>query len=89
MDSERALEDYTRNSGMIFVGPASGTGADGSQGASLSGEKLREVQKELSQAEADRMNKEAQYDLAQNSPPETLPILGWGQSSARARRQIG
>ena len=84
IDSERALEDYTRTSGMIFVGPASGTGSDGSQGASLSGEKLREVQTELSQAEADRMNKEAQYDLAQSSPPETLPFLA-GDNLLRAQ----
>ncbi len=85
VNSERALEDYTRSSGMIFVGAPSGSASTDSPGSSLSGEKLREVQTELSQAEADRMNKEAQYQLARNSPPESLPFLA-GDNVLRAQQ---
>ena len=46
-----------------------------STGETLSGEKLRQVQEELSRAEADRIGKESKYTLAKDSPPETLPFL--------------
>ncbi|HTF71439.1 MAG TPA: polysaccharide biosynthesis tyrosine autokinase, partial [Edaphobacter sp.] len=75
VDSERALEKYARTSGMVFIAAPGGAGEVGTAGASLSGEKLREVQNELSQAEADRMSKESQYELSEKTPVDSLPFL--------------
>jgi capsular exopolysaccharide synthesis family protein len=72
--SEQALEDYTRRTGLLYLNGNSGNSTD-SASASLSTEKLRQVQEELSRAEADRISKESQYMLAKTASLETLPFL--------------
>jgi succinoglycan biosynthesis transport protein ExoP len=85
VNSEEALENYTRRAGLLYLSAASSANGVDSTGASLSSEKLRQVQEELSRAEAERMSKESQYTLAKNSPPETL-VFGSGDAAIRAQQ---
>lgn len=73
--SEEALENYTRRAGLLYLNSSSDPNGVDAAGASLSSEKLRQVQEELSRAEGDRMSKESQFRLAIGAPPETLPFL--------------
>jgi succinoglycan biosynthesis transport protein ExoP len=75
VNSERALEDYTRQTGLLYLNGSAGINGVDATSASLSTEKLRQAQEELSRAEADRISKESQYTLAKSAPPETLPFL--------------
>jgi succinoglycan biosynthesis transport protein ExoP len=61
--SENQLQEYTRNSGLVF------TGSD----QNMSDEQLRQIQKELSDAQADRIAKESAYEVASTTPVEALP----------------
>ena len=71
-ESEKRLQEYARDSGLIFTGETN----------NIAEEKLRELQAELSRAQADRTSKEAQYRLTVSSAPESLPE---GLVSARFR----
>lgn len=42
---------------------------------SISEERLRQLQQELSRVEADRMAKQSQFDLAKSGSPEALPAI--------------
>ena len=61
--SEQRLQEYARSSGLLFTG----------EDRSVAEEKLRQLQDELSKAEADRIQKEAKYNLTVSSSPESLP----------------
>ncbi len=61
-ESEDALQAYARNSGLMITGEKD----------NISEDKLREVQNELSRAQADRIMKQSRYEIASKSPPETL-----------------
>ncbi len=61
--SEDALQVYARQAGLMFV----------SEKESVSEEKLRQMQAELSRAEADRVARQSRYELVRTSPAETLP----------------
>ncbi len=61
--SQNALQRYAEQSGLIFTGERD----------SVSEAKLREVQQELSTAEADRIAKQSRNELAQTSSPDALP----------------
>ena len=61
--SEDTLQAYARNSRLIFT----------DENTNVSTEKLQQVQQELSAATADRIAKQSRYELAQNSPPDSLP----------------
>lgn len=61
--SEDALQRYARSSGLIFT----------DQDTSVATEKLQQVQQELSTATADRIAKQARYELAQSAMPDSLP----------------
>ncbi len=61
--SEDALQTYARDSGLIFT----------STDANIVTEKLQQVQQQLSAATADRIEKQARKEMAQASPPESLP----------------
>jgi polysaccharide biosynthesis transport protein len=63
--SEDALQAYARNSGLIFT----------DEKTSVSEDKLKQLQVELSAATADRIAKQSRYEMAQNSPPEALPDI--------------
>ncbi len=63
--SEDALNSYARRVGLIYTG----------EQQSVAEEKLRQIQEQLSQAEADRIAKQSRYEMARNSPPEVLPDI--------------
>ena len=60
--SEDALQAYARQSGLMFT----------SEKTNVSEEKLRQLQEELSKAQADRISKQSRYEMARSSAPETL-----------------
>jgi len=61
--SEDALQDYARKAGLVFTG----------EKQNISEEKLRQLQTALAAAQMDRVAKQSRYEMAKNSPPETLP----------------
>jgi capsular exopolysaccharide synthesis family protein len=62
--SEDALQAYARNSGLIFTDSESET--------NVATEKLQHLELSLSGVTADRISKESRYELAKNSPPDSL-----------------
>jgi capsular exopolysaccharide synthesis family protein len=60
--SEDNLQNYARNSGLIFT----------DETTNVATEKLQQLQQNLSAATADRITKQSRYELAQNAPPESL-----------------
>jgi capsular exopolysaccharide synthesis family protein len=66
--SEDNLQAYARSAGLLFPG-----GVEGKSSASVSEDRLREIQAALSTATADRVAKQSRYDIARASPPEGLP----------------
>lgn len=85
MKAEQALENYTRKAGLLYLGGSSNLSGGDVPNTSLSTEKLRQVQEELSRAQADRMSKESLYKLAKSAPRDTLPFLA-GDASIRAQQ---
>lgn len=61
-NSEDALQNYARSSGLIFT----------DENTNVATEKLQQLQHELSAATGDRIAKQARYDLARNSPPDSI-----------------
>jgi capsular exopolysaccharide synthesis family protein len=83
--SEDDLQAYARDSELMFM----------SEEATAADENLRNLQNELARAQADRVAKQSQYEVATAAPPEALPeVLQSGalQSSAlrltELRRQM-
>jgi polysaccharide biosynthesis transport protein len=83
--SEQGLQEYARSSGLMFTG----------ENQNVAEEKLKQLQQELSGAEADRIQKEAKYKLTNSSSPESLPeVLDSGPLTqyqlrlAELRRQL-
>jgi succinoglycan biosynthesis transport protein ExoP len=60
--SEDALQAYARESGLIFT----------DENTNVATEKLQQMQIQLSGATADRIAKQAHFELAKNSPPDAL-----------------
>jgi capsular exopolysaccharide synthesis family protein len=60
--SEDALQNYARQSGLIFT----------DDNTNVATEKLQQVQQELSEASADRIRKQSRFELAKDSPPDSL-----------------
>ncbi len=70
--SESQLQAYTRDSGLVFTGPDQ----------SVDDEHLRNVQKELSNAQADRITKQSSYEIASTTEADSLPqVLDNGRLS--------
>jgi len=61
--SDEALQAYARASGLVFA----------SDKDSVAEQRLRELQEELSRAEADRVAKQSKYETALHAAPESLP----------------
>jgi capsular exopolysaccharide synthesis family protein len=57
------LQAYAAASGLLYT----------SEKENVAEAKLRQLQTELSSAQAGRIGKQSSYELAKNSPPETLP----------------
>ena len=67
--ADAQLQAYARATGLIIRGDKQ----------NVAEEKLSQQQAELSRAQADRMTKEARYELTRNTNPEALPeVLGDG-----------
>ena len=65
--SENELQEYARTKGLLYTSEASNE--------SVAAEKLREIQGDLAKAEADRADKQAQLELINSSPVESLPQI--------------
>ncbi len=63
--SEKKLEDATGGNGLVLS----------QQNTSVSEDRLRQVQGELVRAEADRMEKQAQFEMSRTAPAESLPTV--------------
>lgn len=61
--SEDELQSYAQVSGLLFT----------SEKDNVAEEKLRQLQEELSKAQADRVSKQSKYELAATVPSESLP----------------
>lgn len=62
-NSERELQEYAQGTGLLFT----------SDNSSVSNDRFRKLEEDLSRAHADRMVKEAELHLLQTAPPDTLP----------------
>jgi len=62
-ESEQRLQDFVKSSGNLFV----------AQENTLADSKLRELQAQLSGIQADRIAKQARFEMVSKSPPEALP----------------
>lgn len=63
--SEQELQRYSRESGLLFTGEHQSAAQD----------KLKQLQEELSRAQADRFLKEAQFDSASNAQADAIPAV--------------
>ncbi|HXM46176.1 MAG TPA: polysaccharide biosynthesis tyrosine autokinase [Bryobacteraceae bacterium] len=61
--ADEELNAYARSSGLTFT----------DEKTSVEEDKLRALQKDLLQAQSDRVAKESKYEMAAGSPPEALP----------------
>ncbi len=61
--SEAQLQDYARTSGLTFT----------SEKDNLAENKLKEIQDELSKAQADRIANQAKFEAAKSKPADSLP----------------
>jgi succinoglycan biosynthesis transport protein ExoP len=61
--SDDSLQAYARKEGLIYTGDKE----------NVSTEKLRQLQTQVSQAQADRVLKEARFKIASSNSPDTLP----------------
>jgi capsular exopolysaccharide synthesis family protein len=72
--SEGQLQNYTRTAGLMFTGQGQEENVDDAQ--------LRQLQKSLADAQADRISKQSAYEIASTTPPESLPqVLDNGRLS--------
>ncbi len=61
--SEQQLQDYARSAGLLFT----------SEKDNVADEKLRQLQQELSRAQADRVTTQSKYELATTASADSLP----------------
>jgi succinoglycan biosynthesis transport protein ExoP len=62
-NSEDELQSYAHASGLLFT----------SEKDNVAEERLRQLQEELSKAQADRVASQSRYELASKTPPDSLP----------------
>ena len=62
-NAENRLNSYAQNSNLLYT----------SERESVAEQRLKQLQEEFSRAQADRMTKQSRYELALNSPPESIP----------------
>lgn len=63
--SEAQLQDYAQTAGLSYT----------SDKESLADDRLKEIQDELSKAQADRIDSEAKYEQAEGKPADSLPEI--------------
>ncbi len=62
-NAEDALQKYARESGLIFT----------DENTNVATEKLQQLQQQLTFVTGDRIAKQSRFELAQHSPPDSLP----------------
>jgi polysaccharide biosynthesis transport protein len=67
--SEVSLHEYAQRSGLLFAAPLLG---NSSEKTNVSEDKLRQLQQELSRAQADRALAQSRYEIAKSAAPESL-----------------
>lgn len=78
--SEHALQSYAQESGLIF------TDTDNSNNVAT--ERLQQLQQALSAATADRISKQSRFELAKNSPPDSLADILQDKNLQDARSRL-
>jgi polysaccharide biosynthesis transport protein len=63
-DSENALQDYARQTGIVIPSESQ---------ESVAADKLRQIQSDLAKAESDEADTRAQVETSKNSPAESMP----------------
>jgi len=72
--SENQLQSYTHDAGLLFTGQGQEENVDDAQ--------LRQLQKSLADAQADRISKQSAYEIASTTAAESLPqVLDNGRLS--------
>lgn len=64
--SERELQNYASSAGLTFTSNEKGSVAE---------DKLRQLQQEISKAQAERVLQQTKYETAASKPPESLPEI--------------
>lgn len=80
--SESTLQDYAKRSGLLF------SSANGAEKTNFSEEKLRQLQEELSRAQAARALAQSRYDVARTASPDALADVINDPSLRDLQRQI-
>jgi capsular exopolysaccharide synthesis family protein len=62
-NSENQLQEYARSSGLVFT----------SENGNVADQKLQQVQEDLSKAQSNLTEKQANYEMAKDNPVESLP----------------
>ncbi len=83
--SDEALQNYARATGLVFT----------EEKNSVSEQKLRQLQEELSKAQAERVARQSKYETALHAAPESLPdvvddgsLQDYQSKLAELRRQL-
>ncbi len=83
--SDEALQAYARSAGLVFT----------SEKDSVAEQRLRQLQEELSRAQADRVARQSKYETALRAAPESLPeviddgsLRDYQSKLAELRRQM-
>lgn len=76
--SEAQLQDYARTSGLTFT----------SEKDNLAENKLKQLQDELSKAQADRITNQARFEGAKSKPADSLPEVSQDQTMREYRQRL-
>jgi succinoglycan biosynthesis transport protein ExoP len=76
--SQDELQSYARSTGLVVT----------SEKNNVDESKLADLQKELSQAQADRVSKQSVYEIATASPPDSLPAILDDTTMQESQRQL-
>lgn len=76
--SEDELQTYARETGLMFTGEKD----------NVAEERLKQVQEELSKAQADRISKQSIYELARSSPLEAVREISEGSGQNDSRNKL-
>lgn len=76
--SEAQLQEYANTAGLTVT----------SEKDNLAEDKLKEVQEELSKAQADRIAKQAKFEEARSKPPDSLPDVSEDPTMRQYRQKL-
>jgi capsular exopolysaccharide synthesis family protein len=79
--SEAQLQDYAQTAGLSYT-------SDTSDKESLADDRLKEIQDELSKAQADRIDTEAKFEDAKGKPADSLPEIAADPTMRDERQKL-